>query len=391
VPGWARTYESQNSQKEMKMSSEPLGQKSWSRRKFLRGLALLAGTSAALPVLSACAPAAPAPTPAAQPTAPVAAKPTAAPTAGQPTAAPAQKVDFPQKGRAISIIVPYAAGGGMDLGVRLIAPALEAELGTPVQVVNKPGAGGQTGWTEAALAKPDGYTFTYSNLPATITTYLDPRRKAAYSRKSWLLLANHMQETFAVIVKGDGPYKTMKDLMDAAKAKPEQIKVGLPGIGSTGHIALLQLQKAFGVKFAPVQFDSGAAEATALMGGHTDLSISSYAAHQSGLKSGQTRCIAVLDSTESKFFPGVETAEAQGYKLYSAATRGPILPAGVPAEVADVLAKAFAKIIQNPEHIKKMEEMGLDVRYMDSATFSAYWDDQEQQLSKVMPELIAAG
>jgi tripartite-type tricarboxylate transporter receptor subunit TctC len=96
---------------------------------------------------------------------------------------------FPDKARTLTHIVAYPPGGGTDVTARLLAPMLEKELGIQAQVLNKPGAGGQIGFTEIARSRPDGYTIGNLILPTVITTYLDPQRKAVFSRKSFELLA----------------------------------------------------------------------------------------------------------------------------------------------------------------------------------------------------------
>ena len=129
-----------------------------------------------------------------------------------------QAAAFPEKGRTLTHIVAYPPGGGTDVTARLLAPMLEKELGIQVQVLNKGGAGGQIGFTELVRSKPDGYTIGNLILPTVITTYLDPTRKAVFSRKSFQLLALQDNDPGIIAVKATGPFKTLKDLIDAAKA-----------------------------------------------------------------------------------------------------------------------------------------------------------------------------
>lgn len=145
-------------------------------------LALLVALAAASLVVAGCSQPSPAPTPTKSAAAPAkAAEPTKAPAeqprAAQPTAAPAAKSDWPQKGKNITIIVPWAAGSPNDVFARMLAPYIEKELGTSVTVEAKPGAGSQIGMTELSKAKPDGYTLGVNSLKTTIATYLDPERK----------------------------------------------------------------------------------------------------------------------------------------------------------------------------------------------------------------------
>ena len=126
--------------------------------------------------------------------------------------AAAATVDFPVKGKPITIIVPNAPGGTNDITARLMAPVLEKELGTPVVVVNKPGAATQTGITEGALAKPDGYTLTMTALPGTLTVYMDPDRQAVPQIREMQPVALHNLDIGAVVVNAQSPYRTVKDL-----------------------------------------------------------------------------------------------------------------------------------------------------------------------------------
>ena len=120
--------------------------------------------------------------------------------------------------------MPYNAGGGADTDARIIAPLLEKKLGIPVQVVDKPGAGTQVGMTELTSAKPDGYTILLGHFPGTVTTYLDPTRQTVYKRKDFAGVAFTSSEPFTFIVAKDSPHKSMKDVIDFAKANPEKFK-----------------------------------------------------------------------------------------------------------------------------------------------------------------------
>jgi len=169
----------------------------------------------------------------------------------------AQPAAFPEKGRVITLIVPFAAGGSVDVSARLIAPLMEKELGTPVQVLNRAGAGSQVGLSAFARAKPDGYTLAYTILPLTVTTYLNPEIKAAFGRKDLQALAMHTSDAQYVTVLNSSRFKSMKEIIDAAKANPEKITTSSTGRFSPEHLAILQLEQAVGVKFGVVFFDGG--------------------------------------------------------------------------------------------------------------------------------------
>lgn len=295
--------------------------------------------------------------------------------------------DYPLKGKSIQMLVGNAAGGPTDLGARILAAGLEKELGVPIVTVNKPGANGQIQLTQVATAKPDGYTFGTVNFPVTITGYLDPARKATYNRKSFEPLAMHVNDPniFAVLTKS--PYKTLKDLVEAAKAKPKAITVS-SGMRNDEQIGIVQLEKMTGAQFAQVSFTQGTAPSVvALLGGKIEVHCGHAADVLGHVKSGDVRVLGVMDDEDSPFLPGVKTFEAQGYKIYSASSRGYLMPAGTPREIVSALSGAMRKVMATEEHKKKMAEMGLTIRYMDPAQLSKFWEGSETMVKELEPLL----
>lgn len=336
-------------------------------------------------VLSGCGQSAPAPaaTKAPEPTKAAAPAATSAPAAPVATKAPeATKpaaAAWPEKGKAISIIVPYPAGGGTDLGARVMAALLEKEFGTPVQVVNRGGAGGQIGVTEALAAKADGYTIGYMNWPQVIPFYMDPDRKAAFTRQSILPVAVHLSDPISIAVNAKSPYQGLKDLIDAAKANPDKIKAGDDGIMSLANLSILQMQQLTGAKFANVHFDGGAPSVAALLGEHIDASLGGSNLYQPQVKSGGLRVIAILDTEGTKFLPDVKTARAQGFEIISPQVRGYFVPAGTPAGVVDTLVAGMKRVMDSEEHKKKIDELGQVTRFMGPTEFEALWKEMEAQ------------
>lgn len=302
-------------------------------------------------------------------------------------ATPAQKVEWPEKGKAVTVIVGYPAGGGVDVAARLIGPILEKDLAVPFQVVNRAGAGGQVGLTALATSRPDGYTIGYTINPTTAITYLDAARKAAYSRKSFQPIANQFMQPHAVVVVANSPYKTLKDLIDAAKANPDKITHGTTGLGSAVHMSALQFQKAAGIKLATVHFDGDSPQIAALLGGHINVGIIPVAAILSHARSGQVRIFGIMDRERGENAPDVMTLEAQGYKAYGASVGGISAPAGVPQEMVTTLAEAIKRAVATVQHKTKMGELGYTVRFMDTAQYKAYWDTVDTDVPPLISSL----
>ncbi len=360
---------------------------------FLLGIAVLS---------LACAPAAPAPAPtaakpAAAPTAAPAATaapkaPTAAPTAVPPTAASAKKVDYPAKGKVITIMTPMAAGGAQSLGARLLADFMSKEFGTPVEVVDRPGAGGQVGTTEfMTTAKPDGYTFLHFTLPTLNTLYLNPERKAAFTPDNFTPVGCHSIDQVMIAVRADSPFKTVTDLVNAAKANPEKIRVVNTGLLGAPDLGVLQLQRATGARFAVVHIDSAPENANQLLGGHVDAAFGFGANLKQFVTGGQFRGLAVLAPERSAFLKDIPTMEESGYKGFNfVGYKFLLAPAGTPKEIIDVASAALKKAIADPDHIQKMANTNQEVYYIDPVQMKAVWVDYDARIKPLVEEALAA-
>ena len=290
----------------------------------------------------------------------------------------ASKIDFPQRGKVISVVVPLPAGGGNDLAARALASTLEKEIGATVQVVNKVGAGGQVGATALAQAKPDGYTLGYPTLSMVVITYLDPERQAAFDRKSFEPVAADVLVPIMLAVRADSPYKTVKDLVEAAKAKPKTIKAG-NGRMTQEQFVVLQLEKLTGAKFIFVGLEGGAPAVTALLGGHTDVMPGNVVNFLPHVKSGALRVLGAFDSERSQYMPDVPTFEEQGYKLYSTSTRCYLAPAGTPKEIVNALSAAIKKAMEHEDYKKKMDQMAFTRRYLGPQEVANMFGEMETQ------------
>lgn len=343
--------------------------------------------------ISACsqAPSAPTPTqprPAAttgaeQPRAAATAAPTPVAPPTKAAAPTAEKGSFPTKGKTITLIAPYAAGGTSDVMARVLAPFLEKELGTTVVVVNKPGANSQVGITELVKSKPDGYTIGTFLIPDVITIYLDPDRNAVFGRKELEPLAIMARQPCIVAVKPDSPIKDLQGLVDAAKAK--ELSAGTPGIMSVNHLSGIQWQRLTGTKFSYVHFDGVTGALTALQGGHVDVLFGGasppvVAAH----KAEQVRVLGVMDKQPHPFLVGVKTFELQGFPLQVLISYCWALPAGTPKDVVDTLGAVFRKAAQSEEVKARMVNAGLSAYYGDAAEMAKLLADTEAQVKPLI-------
>ena len=307
------------------------------------------------------------------------------------SAAQAQTPEFPEPGRPVQVIVPYPPGGGSDISARALAPLLERQLGSPVIVVNRPGANSQIGLGQTAQARPDGYTLCYGLWPSTVTLILDPSRRTGFSRASFTPLAMHVIDPGSIIVRADSPLRSLADLVAAARARPGALSVSDPGILSWEHLASLQLQKLNGIAVNQIHYQGSAPELVALLAGEIDVALVATGTAMTQSRAGATRTLAVLDESESEFLPGVATAAAQGSRIVTGSARGFIAPAGLPAAVAQRLSSALERAINSEEHRRTMRGLGLPIRYMNPAAFGRYWEAEERSLAPLVRDVVSSG
>lgn len=299
-------------------------------------------------------------------------------------AAPATAQDYPVKGKTITIIVPYAPGGVTDTGARMMAAELEKAFGTPVQVANKVGAASQLGLSELVRAAPDGYTLSYAVLPTVVTHYVDKPSGAPYTRKDFQPIAMHHYLPQTLSVLASSPWKTLKEFVEDARAKPEGLKISDSGLLAVPHSSVLMLQLAADVRFASVHFGGGAPSVTALLGGHVDAMAGGTADALPNKKTGQFRVLGVAAETPSPSMPDVPTMKSQGYDVLAASATGIVAPAGTPPAVVAKLTSTIKSIIESPDHSKKLSDLSIDPYYLDPEAFSKLWTDNETRMKPLL-------
>jgi tripartite-type tricarboxylate transporter receptor subunit TctC len=294
---------------------------------------------------------------------------------------------YPEPGRPITMIVPYAPGGATDTGARLMAAALEPLLHTSVQVVNRAGAGSQVGLTQLVRSKPDGYTLSYVVIPTVVTHYLDPTRHAIYTRANFQPIGQHFQSPAMLAVRAEAPYHTLKDLVEAARAHPGAVTVSDSGLMGVPNFETLMLGHVAGVRFMPVHFDGGAPSITALLGGHVDVLAGGTVDAMTYKKTGEFRVLGVAADAPDWSMSDVPTMKSQGYDVVAVSDTGIVAPAGTPPDVVSVLTKAMKVVIDNTDHQAKLRALGLTPAYLDPAGYTQVWLDNEARVKPVIADL----
>lgn len=294
--------------------------------------------------------------------------------------------DFPNK--PINLIIAYAAGGGSDMIVRLLAPYLEKEIGNNAKIVvtNKPGAGGGIGFGELARAAPDGYTIGLINTPNVLTIPIE--RKSAFSWRNYDLLGNIVDDPGNFAVHTDSPVKSLQDLIKHAKANPGAVGVGTTGTGSDDHLAMLLFQRAANVQLNHVPYKGAAEVRTALTGQQVQVgAINIGEALQFSKGGAPFRNLGVMSAARSPLAPDLPTFKEQGFDIQLASLRGLAAPKGLPANIRERLVSATQRAIANPEFQKKAVEAFAPLRYLPPAQYEAELRDAEAQFQQLWKEV----
>jgi len=259
--------------------------------------------------------------------------------------------------RPIQMIVAYSAGGGTDIAARTLAPFMGKYLNGTVTVVNKPGAGGEVGFTELAMAKPDGYTIGFINTPNLVTIPI--QRQTRYQLESFTPVSNVVNDPGGVQVRPDSNIKSVAELVEYAKANPNAVTYGTTGIGSDDHLAMLALERQAGIKMTHVPFPGSSAVRSALLGGHITLGVFNMGEAVMMLNEKQIRSLGQMGETRWEMAADIPTFREQGFDIVQGSARGIATPAGVPDEIVQKLAEAVKKSIEDPEFQKRALEQSL--------------------------------
>ncbi|MFJ6280756.1 MULTISPECIES: tripartite tricarboxylate transporter substrate binding protein [Arthrobacter] len=286
----------------------------------------------------------------------------------------------------LTMIVGYGPGGSTDVGARLMADALEDELGVNVTVENKEGAGGQVGLTAVANADCDGYTFGTANFPSAIVSVLDESRGATYDRESFAPIGLQVVDPTAIVVAPDSPYDTIDDLLAAAEETPGELLYTTTGVASNEHFAMVAVQEATGAEFAPVHFpDGGGAPKTAFLGGEVEVYVANVSDVVEMTENGQGKVIGIMDSERSPFLPDVPTFTEAGHDVEISSSRGYAFPACAPEEAVTTISETMGTIMEDEEFQTKMKELGLAPSYRDAAAYTEYWTETEGTFETLFP------
>jgi tripartite-type tricarboxylate transporter receptor subunit TctC len=280
--------------------------------------------------------------------------------------------------RPVKLIVPWAAGGDTDNIFRPFAPLFQKQLGQPVVIANVAGASGTKGAKEAKEAPADGYTL-YAPHDYIHSTYYAGVADVQYTDFEPVCLISSTPSVLTASPKT--PWKTMKDLLADAKARPGQITVGAT-LASTSHFFPALIEKSAGIKFKYVSYEGLAPRMNAILGGHVDLTDSNLT-QKGKVEAGELKFLAIATEKRSPEMPSVPTLKELGVDVVYDVNRGIMAPKGTPADVLAKLESACAAAAKDPAFAEAMKKQGTVVRYLDRKSYAA-WLKQNDELNRTI-------
>ncbi len=292
---------------------------------------------------------------------------------------------YPSK--LITWICPYAAGGNADNRSRQIARVMQQVLGQTIIVDNKAGGGGNIGTDVIAKAKPDGYIIGMGNFaPLAVNHALF--KKLNYDPFNDLVPIMLIERgPLILMVKAESPFKTVKDLVAAAKAQPGKLSYASGGIGGTHHLSGALLEHTAGIDMIHAPYKSGSAGAQDLMGGQVDCMFEQMYAAMPSIKGGRLRALAITSKARSPLAPDVPTMGEAGFPAVEVLNwQGIVGPKGLPAEIVKILNAAGNKALQDPEVRAKMLDQGNEIAGGTPEQFAALIKSEAPRWAKVVKD-----
>lgn len=300
-----------------------------------------------------------------------------------PAMAQAPAGAWPQ--RPIELIVPFAAGGGTDVLARALAEVARKHLPQDLIVLNRAGASGAVGWTELANARPDGYKIGIITVELTMIPHMGLTK---ISSDAVLPVARLNADPATIAVRADSPYRSIEELIAAARKDEAAVRIGNAGPGSLGHLAAAALQDKVGVKFNHAPYRGANPAVLDLLGGHieavavTPVEVATYVA------AGKIRPLAIM--AEQRIQAGweaVPTLKERGIDLLIGGWRGLAVPRNTPDAVVQTLRKAMALTLKDPVLRETMAKQNMGEGYLDQPEFKAVIDRDNAVFKQLVDKL----
>ena len=291
--------------------------------------------------------------------------------------------------RAITMVVPFPPGGLADLVARPVAEAMSRDLGQPVVIENKAGAGGGIGMSYVAKAKPDGYTILMALSSLTVIPEADVvlGRAPMFALADLRPIARFTADPTVLAVRADAPWKTFKDFVEDAKRRPGAINYGSSGNYGTMHVPMEILSQAANVKMTHVPFTGAGPAVVALLGGQIDAVSSGPATVLQYIKAGKLRVLAHWGNGRLASMPDVPSIKDSGLNVEYAQWSGLFIPQATPEPIAQRLRAAAKTAAQDAKVKEVIQNAGSPVLFLDSADFEKYVQADAKRMVDVVKRI----
>ena len=303
-----------------------------------------------------------------------------------PAAALAQS-DYPS--RPITMVVPFPPGGVADITARPVAEAMGRFLKQPVIVENKAGAGGGVGMQYVARAKNDGYIVLLALSSISIIPEADKvlGRDPMFTLNQLVPVARFTADPTVLAVRADGPYKSVKDLVEAAKKSPGTIPYGSSGNYGTMHVPMEMFGSAANVKMLHVPFTGAGPAVVALLGGQVEALSTGPSSVIGHVKGGKVRVLATWGEARHPALPDVPTLKELGFDAQFSQWTGLFVPAGTPEPVIAKLREAAKAAVADDTFKASLAKVETPIQYLDQPQFSRFWDADAKKLADVVKKI----
>jgi tripartite-type tricarboxylate transporter receptor subunit TctC len=287
------------------------------------------------------------------------------------------------------MVVPFPPGGVADIVGRPLAAMMEKSLRQPVVIVNRTGAGGALGMREVAKAAPDGYTILMGLSSISIFPVSERvnGKEPAYELKDFAPIALVTADPTVLVVRADSPYKSVKDFVEAAKARPGKINYSSSGVYGTLHVAMEMFANSAGIQLFHVPYGGGGPAVTALLGGQVEASAQGPAAAIGQIRAGKMRALAGWGTERLKLLPELPTFKELGYDVEFYIWSAVFAPAATPAPVVTRLREAVKAAATSEDFRHTMEKVSTPVSYLDAPEFAKYWERDARRLAVAVEKI----
>ena len=276
----------------------------------------------------------------------------------------------------MTFINPFPPGGAVDVVARPLAAVLEPILKQPVVIETKAGAAGQVGAQFAASATPDGYTLLMHIVSISGFAEVDKLfgRPVKFTRDDFIPIARFIADPMVLVVNDQQPYKSLKEFVDDAKKRPNELIFSSSGLYGALHLPTALFMRAAGVQMKHLPTNGGGPALTAILGNNSQVLVSSIAASSAQMKAGKLKALACFGDKRAPALPDVPTMKELGYNVEFYLWVGMFAPKGTPEPIVTALREASRKAAADAKFAEAMKNLGQDVAYLDQAEFKAFWD-----------------